>query len=144
MKRTKLTTAFLLGIFAIGTLAVGCKKYEDGPAVSLSSRTDRVANTWVIAYAEEDGQNVSSQFDQYELFMNTAGEATLEATYTVFGTTYSDQTSGTWSFQDEQQNLRLDFDDDSQDGEYRILRLTKDELWLKDISQNLEIHLLEK
>lgn len=144
MKRSKLTVAFVLGCFTLGLVATSCKKYEEGPAVSLSSRTDRVANTWVFAYAEEDGQNVSAEFDQYELFMNTSGEATLDASYTIFGTTYSDQTTGTWSFQDEQKNLRLDFEDDSQDGEYRILRLTKDELWLKDLSQNLEIHLLEK
>ncbi len=144
MKITKLTVAFFMGCLTLGTLATSCKKYEDGPAVSLTSRTDRVANTWIFAYAEEDGQNVSSQFDQYELFMNSSGEATLDASYTVFGVTYQDQTSGAWSFTEEESNLRLDFADDTQDGEYRILRLTKDELWLKDISQNLEIHLLEK
>ncbi len=144
MKRRKITFAFLIGCLTIGLAATSCKKYEDGPNVSLTSRTERVANTWIISYAEEDGQNVSTEFNQYELFMNSSGDATLDANYTVFGTTYQNQTSGTWTFTNEEANLRLDFDDDSQDGEYRILRLTNDELWLKDISQNLELHLLEK
>jgi hypothetical protein len=144
MKTRKITFAFLIAGLTIGLTATSCKKYEDGPNVSLTSRTERVANTWIISYAEEDGENVSSEFNQYELFMNSSGDATLDANYTVFGTTYQNQTSGTWVFTNDEANLRLDFDDDSQDGEYRILRLTNDELWLKDISQNLELHLLEK
>lgn len=144
MKKSKITFAFLIGCLTIGLVATSCKKYDDGPTVSLTSRTERVANTWIIGYAEEDGQNVSSEFNQYELFLNSSGDATLDANYTVFGTTYQDQTTGTWVFTNEEANLKLDFQDDSQDGEYRILRLTNDELWLKDISQNLELHLLEK
>eukprot|EP00389_Voromonas_pontica_P008456 GDKH01012828.1.p1 GENE.GDKH01012828.1~~GDKH01012828.1.p1 ORF type:complete len:156 (+),score=9.91 GDKH01012828.1:1-468(+) len=133
----------LLGVLFTGAI-VSCKKYEDGPDISLIPRKERVANTWIFAYAVEDGQNVSQNFDQYELYMNTDGDATLDANYQVFGVDTETTTNGTWTFQNDQENLRLDFEDDSQDGVYEIKRLTSDELWLKDVSRDLEIHLLEK
>lgn len=144
MKKMFLLAGGLAGIALTLLTVPGCNKYEDGPAVSLIPRADRVANTWIFAYAEEDGENVSEQFDQYELFMNSDGDAQLDAQYTIFGTTYQTSTSGTWAFTNDQENLRLDFEDDAQDNEYEILRLTEKELWLRDLDRDLEIHLLEK
>jgi len=133
-----------LGLVLLLSAITGCNKYEDGPEISIIPRADRVANTWIFAYAEEDGKNVSDQYDQYELYLNKDGDAELNAKYTVFGNSYETSTDGTWSFTNDQENIKLDFEDDDQDGEYVILRLTSDELWMRDVSQNLEIHLLEK
>lgn len=133
-----------LATLMIATTFVSCQKYEDGPALSLTPRTERVANTWKIAYAEEDGENVSSDYDQYELYISADGDTELDATFTSFGVEYSTSTDGTWTFTDEQENIRFDFEDDSQDNEYEILRLKNDELWLRDLDQNLELHLLPK
>lgn len=126
------------------TLLGSCQKYEDGPAVSLTPREDRVANTWIIAYAEENGENVSDDFDQYELYLTTDRDATLTASYTAFGTDFNTTTNGTWNFTNDEENLRVDYEDDEQDNEFRILRLKSDELWLKDTDQDLELHLLPK
>jgi hypothetical protein len=130
----------LLAATALGS----CQKYEEGPAVSLTPREDRVANTWVIAYAEENGENVSSDFDQYELYLKTDRDATLTASYTAFGTDFNTTTNGTWNFTNDDENIRFDYEDDDQDNEFRILRLKSDELWLQDIDQDLELHLLPK
>lgn len=121
-----------------------CKKYEEGPLVSLTPRAERAANTWIISYAEEDGQNVSEEYDQFELYMNTDGDAELKASYSAFGVDYNTTTDGTWSFTNEEENLLLDFEDDDQDNEYTILRLKNDELWLRDLDRDLELHLLSK
>lgn len=144
MKTVRNYWSWILGVVITLSLLPSCQKYEDGPAISLIPRSDRVANTWIFAYAEEDGENVSEQYDQYELYLNSDGDAELNAKYTAFGTSYETTTNGTWKFTNTQENLQLDFEDDSQDGEYVILRLTNDELWLKDANRNLEIHLLEK
>lgn len=143
--KTKLKTGKILTtLFAAGLLMTSCEKYEDGPAISLTPRKERVANTWIISYALEDGENVSSQYDQYELYLTADGDAQLDASYTSFGITYSAASDGTWIFSNDEKNIKFDFEDDAQDGEYEILRLSSNELWLKDISQNLELHLLEK
>ncbi|MEO9531078.1 MAG: hypothetical protein ABJG68_06190 [Crocinitomicaceae bacterium] len=137
----------ILGFTAlfITALSTSCeKKYEDGPVVSLSTKQDRMVNTWIFSYAEEDGENVSEDYDQYELYMNESNEAELKAEYRSFGIIYNAETSGTWSFTNESENLLLNFDNDDFDNEYRILRLMKNELWLEDTDQNLELHLLSK
>ena len=139
-----ITKTFGAAVLVAATALGSCQKYEEGPLVSLTPREERVANTWKIAYAEEDGQNVSEQFDQYELYLTTDRDALLTASYTAFGTTFNTTTDGTWNFTNEQENLRLDFEDDEQDNEFRILRLENDELWLQDIDQDLELHLLTK
>lgn len=144
MKSIRIICGSTLGLVLLLTVGAGCNKYEDGPGVSIIPRADRIANTWIFGYAEEDGKNVSDQYDQYELYLNKDGDAELIAKYTVFGNAYETSTNGTWTFTNDQENLKLDFQDDDQDGEYVILRLTSDEIWMRDISQDLEIHLLEK
>lgn len=139
------TIALVTAAFMIGVLFTSCKKkYENDDTIELTSRTSRVANTWIFGYAEKDGENVSSDYEKYELFMNTAGEAQLDAKFTLFGTEYTTATKGTWAFRNNDQEIVLDFEDDEQDGAYEILRLNNDELWLKNMDSFVEIHLLEK
>lgn len=120
------------------------KKYEDDDTLELTTRTERVANTWIFGYAEDDGENVSADYEQYELYMNTSGDATLDANYTAFGVDYVTTTNGNWTFRNEDKELVLDFEDDDQDADFIILRLNNDELWLLNMDTNVEIHLLEK
>lgn len=142
--KTKLKT-LLIACLAVSVMPfASCKKYEDGPVLSTVSRSERVANTWIIAFAKENDENVSDQYDQYELYLTSEGDAELNASYTAFGTEYVTSTTGYWSFQDDDEVLVLDFEDDDQDGRYKILRLTTDELWLHDTQRDLELHLLEK
>ncbi len=129
---------------AIALAATGCQKYDEGPAISLVPRAERIANTWVIAHAEENGEDVTDQYDQYELYLTDDGDAELSADYMVFGTQYTTETNGTWNLVLDDENIQFDFEDDSQDAEYQILRLTQEEFWLRKIGEDLEIQLAEK
>jgi Domain of unknown function (DUF5004) len=121
---------------------IGCKKYDDGPAFSLRSREERVANTWRIDRAMNGSDDVTSAFDQYELRLTKDHDASLTATYTLFGTDFSFTTSGTWSFENKDEDLRLDFDDSDADETYQILRLKETELWLREKGGDLELQLV--
>jgi len=125
-------------------LSTGCKKYEDGPAFSLRSKKERVANTWRVGQALNGGQDVTSDFDQYELQMLSSGNATLSALYTLGDLSFELQTSGTWSLQNSNEDLRLDFENDDADETYEILRLKEDELWLRTMNNDLELHLVPR
>ena len=125
-------------------MAVGCNKYDDGPGVSLVPRTERVANRWVIEKAISDGEDVTSAFDQYVLTLTTDKAATLVANYTLFGIVISNETSGTWSFANDQEQLVLDFEDNAADATYQINRLTQKELWLRKMGEDLELRLKEQ
>lgn len=133
-----------IALAAVALMAVGCNKYDDGPGVSLIPRTERVANRWVIEKAISDGQDVTSSFDQYVLTLTTDKAATLVANYTLFGIVISNETSGTWSFANDQEELVLDFEDNAADATYQINRLTQKELWLRKVGEDLELRLKEQ
>ncbi len=121
---------------------MGCKKYDDGPTFSLRSREERISNTWRIDRAMNGSDDVTSAFDQYELRLTKDHDASLTATYTLFGTDFSFTTSGTWSFENKDEDLRLDFEDGDADETYQILRLKETELWLREKGGDLELQLV--
>jgi hypothetical protein len=142
MKRIKITVALIAATIMIS--ATSCSKYEDGPGVSLVPRDERVANTWEFDKVYEDGEEVTENYDQYELYTSSDGDAQLDAEYNFGGVTVETSTNGTWEFQNDEENISFDYEDDDQDNTYQILRLTQDELWLRELGGETEIHLKEK
>lgn len=134
MKTLAITTLTIVGL----TFA-SCNKYEEGPALSIIPKNERVANTWQIYYAQDDGQNVSDNYDQYTLYLTADGAAQLDADYFVLGTQYQTSTQGTWSFENDKQDIRLDYEDDSEDQVYQILMLKSDEMRLRAKGDDLEL-----
>jgi len=136
------TTTILLTLALLGSIGLSsCSKYEDGPAFSLRSKKDRITNTWRVERATNGGSDVTGAFDQYELEMLSSGAASLAALYTLGILTFEFQTNGTWSLTNNNEDLRLDFDNNAADKTYEILRLMKDELWLREKGGSLELHL---
>lgn len=139
----KTMKTILIGLIASATI-VSCNKYEEGPAISLIPKKERVANTWVIYHAEDNGNDVSDDYDQYELYLTSDGDAELSADYTFLGTQYQTETNGTWNFTSDKENISFDYEDDSQDGEYQILMLTEEEMRLRKTGDDLELRFTEK
>jgi hypothetical protein len=119
-----------------------CNKYEDGPLVSLRSRNERVANNWRISKATENGNDVTSEFDRYDLSLTKENKASLTAQYTFLTLEYEYTTEGTWSFTDNDAKLKIDYDNNLADVTYIILKLQEKELWLREANSNLELHLV--
>lgn len=137
-----MSTRFFAVLFfaaAAGLIISGCeKKYEDGPAISLRSKKARVENTWEVEKAyDENGENITSEYDRYELRLTKDGDAELRAEY--FGATFD--TEGTWEFRSNKNNIYMDFENDDADGNYEILRLKEDEFWLQKNDGSEEIRL---
>jgi len=135
MTKTLIITAI------IATMAVGCKKYDDGPTVSLVSKTNRLDNTWEVDKAYDEGKDVTSSYNQYTLKLTKSGSASLTAKYTYGPFSYEGTTNGTWVFQNSKEDIKLDFDDNDADATYEILRLTSNELWVKERAGTVELHL---
>lgn len=138
MKNKKLLLAASLVIISI----TSCKKYDDGPAFSLRSREERIANDWHIEKAMEGGNDVTSDFDNYHVTLRKNGSTTLTAKYIFLGTEYEFATGGTWSFQDKDEKIKVDYENDAADATYIILRLKEKELWLLREGDDLELHLI--
>lgn len=130
----------LAGMFMLPS----CKKYEDGPALSLRSKKARIANEWQIERVYEKGSDVTNDFDEYTLDLTKDNSATLTYTYRNAGFTIQLSTRGTWALVDDKENLRLDFDNNDSDGNFRILRLKEKELWLREMGGDTELHLMPR
>jgi hypothetical protein len=138
MKNKKILLAASLIIITL----TSCKKYDDGPAISLRSREERIANDWRIDQAMEGGSDVTSDFDNYHVVFRKNNTTTLTAKYRFLGVDYEFATAGTWSFEDKDEKLKVDYENDGADATYIILRLKEEELWLRKVGDDLELHLV--
>lgn len=128
---------------SLGALAFlpACNKYEDGPSFSLLSRKSRMANNWRIDRAYDNGSDVTDSYDRYELDLGKSGSARISESSSFGGVIFTVETNGTWTFTNNDEDVRLDFDNDDADATYQILKLERSELWLRERGDDLELHL---
>jgi hypothetical protein len=135
----KLFLAFItLAVFAF--VFVSCKKYEEGPTISLASKKSRVANTWTIEKMIVNGNDVTSTSQTY--IAGFSVELTKDYTYTRTADGYTE--TGTWDFDSEKENIITT--PSSVLGivvTSKILKLKNKELWIKYTigSTTTELHL---
>lgn len=130
MKKTVIMSAIML----IGSgMFTGCKKYEEGPALSLKSKKARVANEWKIQYAFdlEDGEVVTSDFSGETWEFSKNGEW-IERENGVI------DKSGIWEFVSDKETIRITKPNGID--HYNILKLKEKEIWLQDKDE--ELHLI--
>ncbi|MCU0435650.1 MAG: hypothetical protein MUC87_19475 [Bacteroidia bacterium] len=151
--------AFLLLLLPLLIGAPSCKKYPEGPAISLRTKTARVANEWEVEKSLRNG------VDQTEAF--NATYSGLRETYTKDGVwtySYTDNGgnlvsgSGEWEFEDDDDDDDGDGDDDPNKSsierennnnlpaEIHLLKLQENEMWYwyKENNDRVEVHLKEK
>lgn len=141
MKHTFKISAITLLLVLIGFTSC---KYEEGPAISVRSKKERMANTWKVVKAMDNGEDVTSHYDQYELQMLVDGDASIAAIYTSGNFSFEYESNGTWTFANNKEELMLDFEDDAADNTYQILKLEEKELWLREKGEDTELHLEPK
>ena len=98
-------------LFAFGLLltmiiagASSCKKYEEGPGLSLRSKTKRLTGTWNISKATEQGADVFSSYAKgYQIEFKDDNTFTLTENLNEF--------SGNWSFIEDKTKIELKISD---------------------------------
>ncbi len=131
-------------------MAIGlnsCSPYEEGPAISLRSKSERMANTWRVDYAvEADGDDLTDSYADDTFILDADGNITY--TYELVGTEVT--STGIWAFTNDDENVRFDITyevfglpiNDIQT--YEILKLKETEVWIRDIDDDqLELHFVE-
>jgi len=142
-----------------------CGKYEEGPAISLKSKTKRLANSWDLTdidgntpfedlYEDYGYYGLSIEVTDYDIQFDFQddGDFELDASYNVtiqsssyWGYTYSFDyrfninIDGDWEFSSDKEDIEIDFDrneysyysSDFDNRDYKILKLTTDELKLE-------------
>ncbi|CAN5518198.1 hypothetical protein BH10BAC1_BH10BAC1_12600 [soil metagenome] len=135
-------------IATIGTLSFSsCKKYPDGPGMSLLSRKARLSNVWHLSNYYENGVDKTSDFQN--VFQNAVltieKEGSYSLKYRAFGITDYNET-GTWRFINDDASFETNPSSGTGSvGQHYILRLKNKELWYQDTDANgllREYHLI--
>ncbi|MBW8051355.1 MAG: hypothetical protein FVQ77_13650 [Cytophagales bacterium] len=134
MKKIILVTA-MSGFLMATLFYTGCKKYDEGPALSLRSKKGRVANVWKIQWAYDFNNGVETTAD----FAGETWEFTRKGEFTERDQGIVDKI-GTWELVSDKKVLFIDMLSGGGDDTYDILKLKEKEMWLKD--QNEELHLI--
>ncbi len=142
MKNLVIVSVLIFGLFFIS-----CKKYEDGPYVSLRSFKKKIVGTWEATQQFEDDKEYLNKwtltFDQLEDSKNPEGSIN---TYTMFladGSNDEVKYKGIWEVSSDKKQIIMNFSsisynvgngwqtsNDHSKLTFDINRITKDELWV--------------
>jgi hypothetical protein len=128
-------------LFFIGlaTLAVGsatltsCSKYEEGPSLTLASKTGRLTGSWKLTSLTING--VAEDLTGLNQTMSILKDGTYSAAvvYSYMGFNYSDNSAGTWIFSDDKTQFITTENGTNSSDTQTIVRLAGKELKLKAI-----------
>lgn len=105
-----------------------CKKYEDGPVISLKTKKSRLTGEWELE--DIKGLNLGN----VEIIFEFEKDGDFEMTYSYsYGTySYSYSYKGDWEWVDNKEAVEIDFRPNGDLSEWEILRLKNKELTLED------------
>jgi hypothetical protein len=132
----KLNSSIIIIISALLVVFTGCKKYDEGPGISLRSKTERVANTWKIEYTATNGVDYTSYFTDYTMTFTKGGE---------YSFTWGSLTgSGKWEFQNDKNDIKISGVSNQSSETIHILKLKEKEFWYYSMDGNdrTDVHLV--
>jgi len=101
---------------------IGCKKYDEGPMISLRTAKARLVNDW------ERGINGSGYVECGSIYIN--GIEFFKNNTFVYKLNGQDADTGTWEFEDNKTVVILTFDNSFKTAiKWKITRLTRNDLW---------------
>jgi hypothetical protein len=138
MKRT--LSLALLGVFALSLSFIGCKKYQEGPGISLSSKKGRIAAVWSVSESYSDGVLDTCSSDCAASRAASTMEYAKDGKYTATTVWVSSGvalpaviSTGKWELSTDKMSIMINPDADSPDEGYYwsdyILKLKGKEMW---------------
>ncbi len=138
-QKTMKTKIIFYLILILGLSFTGCKKYEEGPALSLRSKTARVANTWKVELFTINGIDNTSALTS----INYSETYDKDGNYSYNSSIGTG--SGKWEFQSNKEQIKRSGVSGQSTETLYILRLKEKEFWYYYLDGNnkFEIHLAE-
>lgn len=136
---------FILGLCACLIFAEGCKKYPEGPALSLRSKKERVANTWkldaLISGGVDSAMYFNAFFNDYTLTLSKSGSYTIFYNQVRYFGPDPVTESGDWSFSSDKEDLQITpkattYGSVPPPSTFQIMKLYEKELWLRSFYGN--------
>lgn len=105
-----------------------CKKYDEGPSLSLRSKKARVANHWKYKSAKNGGVDYTSLFANFTIELTKDGKFTTYNSSTVLS-------KGTWEFNDKKEAI-VTKTEGTNDTETLTIKLLKDKEMILETTEN--------
>jgi hypothetical protein len=123
-------------LLIIGATFNACKKYEDGPMISLRTKKARISGDWKIQNATFNNVDITPLMPpNYTFDIEKDGKYKL--------TTDTIET-GTWKFGEDKDDVYFDQDGPGAvETAYHILKLKNKDLWLKNTASNGDVTVLK-
>jgi hypothetical protein len=123
-------SGILFVALALAMVLPACKKYEDGPTISLRTKSSRVVNTWSIDKVYNDGVDITTAYlsFQQDYKIEFKDDGTFVQSWLQGGVNVS--YTGDWEFNSDKTGLKIT--ENGVSSEWTILRLKNDELWVKE------------
>ncbi|MFH2143068.1 MAG: hypothetical protein ABIJ97_11630 [Bacteroidota bacterium] len=137
--KNKIKFTFLIILLGLITVSIqSCQKYEEGPLISLSSRTDRVANTWKVDNYKVNGTDYTSLVTNYTETYTKEGNYSYQ--WGILGGT------GTWVFQNNYEEILITGTENQTTQTLIIEKLEKKQFWYYIIDGNdkKEFHMIQQ
>jgi hypothetical protein len=137
MKKFRPYTLFVLFTVTVSTGFYACKKYEDGPALSLRSRAARLAGTWGVENIKKNGDDITSIYSDFRETYTKSGDYS----YNWSGISGA----GKWTFQKNDEEILVDMSGQA-DHTNVIQKLKDDQLWYyyMDGNDKYEFHMVPR
>ena len=137
--KTKIKTSLILALTIVLSIPFmqGCKKYPEGPILSLRSRTERVSNTWKI-----DNYKIN-ETDYTSLVTGYVETFSKDGNYSYSWGSASG--TGKWEFQNKDTEIKLTGISNQDSHTLFILKLEEKQFWYyyMDGNDKHEFHLVE-
>jgi hypothetical protein len=135
----------LLLVLMVSGSMTSCRKYEEGPNISLRTKRARVTNNWKIESAQVDG--IEKSFDPYwakqKHYMYSDGKYIVTIIDPV--TLEARNVQGTWKLYDDDRKIALTTKNFSGNidstSDYSILKLYNKQFWIRKLDNSVELHL---
>jgi hypothetical protein len=141
----KINFIILVSVVAAVTL-IGCKKYADGPTISLESKTARLARTWTIDKVMLNDMDMTAA----EIAMDQGGTNVTNTFAKDGGCTVTmtdsagmmETNTGKWQFANNDKDITISGMMGQASETSTILKLTSDEFWYwhMDGNDKMEMH----
>jgi hypothetical protein len=111
-----------------------CGKYEEGPKFTLESKKSRLVGNWNVTSVKKNGVEQSLPGTSVEYDIKEDGTYIQRLVITVFGQNFTDDKAGTWKFSPDKNFLLTKEIVSGNEANWRILKLSKEELKFRNIS----------
>jgi len=85
----------------------GCRKYSDGPTISLLTKKNRLCNDWILNFAQKNGNDITDKEETVKLVIEKDGTYSMSRVINALGQFQGTFSNGKWLFDEAKTKLVL-------------------------------------